>query len=55
MIPSLPVAAPRTLRGDATALPVTTESVDVLLAECVLCLTDLDIALAEATRVLVDG
>lgn len=45
----------RALRGDATALPVTTGSVDVLLAECVLCLTDLNVALAEANRVLVDG
>ena len=45
----------RALQGDATALPVTTGSVDVLLAECVLCLTDLDVALSEANRVLVDS
>ncbi|MFB6161743.1 MAG: methyltransferase domain-containing protein [Haloferacaceae archaeon] len=42
------------VRGDATALPVRTGSVDVLLAECVLCLTDLPVALGEAHRVL-DG
>lgn len=47
--------ANRTVRGDATALPVRTDSVDVLLAECVLCLTDLPVALAEANRVLGDG
>ena len=45
----------RALQGDATALPLTNGSVDVLLAECVLCLTDLDVALAEANRVLVVG
>ncbi|MEF8828856.1 MAG: methyltransferase domain-containing protein [Haloarcula sp.] len=45
----------RALRGDATALPLKDESVDVLLAECVLCLTDLDAALGEANRVLKDG
>lgn len=40
------------IRGDATALPVRESSVDVVLAECVLCLTDLPAALAEANRVL---
>ena len=44
--------ADRAIRGDATALPVRDSSVDVLLAECVLCLTDLPAALAEARRVL---
>jgi len=47
--------ADRAIRGDATALPVRGSSVDVLLAECVLCLTDLPAALGEADRVLVDG
>jgi arsenite methyltransferase len=42
----------RAVRGDATALPVQDGSVDVLLAECVLCLTDLPAALGEARRVL---
>ena len=45
----------RAVRGDATTLPVQSESVDVLLAECVLCLTDLSAALAEANRVLRGG
>ena len=45
----------RALRGDATALPVKSGNVDVLLAECVLCLTDLDAALGEANRVLAAG
>lgn len=44
----------RALQGNATSLPVKTGSVDVLLAECVLCLTDIDVALAEANRVLGD-
>jgi SAM-dependent methyltransferase len=44
-----------TIRGDATALPIRDASVDVLLAECVLCLTDLPAALGEANRVLADG
>jgi len=48
-------ATGRTIRGDATALPVRDDRVDVLLAECVLCLTDLPVALAEAHRVLDDG
>ena len=47
--------ADRAIRGDATALPVRDSSVDVLLAECVLCLTDLPAALAEARRVLAAG
>jgi len=45
----------RVLRGDATAIPVKAGSFDVVLAECVLCLTDIDVALAETNRVLVDG
>lgn len=48
-------AADRAIRGDATALPIRESSVDVLLAECVLCLTDLPAALGEARRVLADG
>lgn len=44
----------RALRGDATALPLQGACVDVLLAECVLCLTDLDAALGEANRILTD-
>lgn len=48
-------SADRALRGDAAALPVQTGSVDVLLAECVLCLTDLEVTLGEANRVLRDG
>ncbi len=44
--------AERAIRGDATALPIRESSVDVLLAECVLCLTDLPAALGEARRVL---
>ena len=43
------------VRGDATALPVRDGRVDVLLAECALCLTDLPAALDEAHRVLDDG
>lgn len=43
------------VRGDAMALPVQDGSVDVLLAECVLCLTDLPVALEEAHRVLDDS
>jgi SAM-dependent methyltransferase len=48
-------SADRTIGGDATALPVADESVDVLLAECVLCLTELPAALEEAHRVLDSG
>lgn len=47
--------ADRALQGDATAIPVKAGSFDVVLAECVLCLTDRDGALAEAHRVLGDG
>ena len=46
--------ADRAVRGDATALPVRNGSVDVVLAECSLCLTDLSVALEEAHRVLDD-
>jgi SAM-dependent methyltransferase len=42
------------VRGDVRALPVRDGAVDVVLAECVLCLTDLPLALAEVHRVL-DG
>lgn len=45
----------RAIRADGRALPVTDDSVDVVLAECVLCLTDLPDALAEAARVLDEG
>lgn len=45
----------RALRGDATALPVDSGTVDVVLAECVLCLTDLPRALEEVGRVLGAG
>lgn len=48
-------SAERSIRGDAAALPLRDESVDVLLAECVLCLTDLPVALVEANRVLDEG
>lgn len=45
-----------TVRGDLRALPVRDGSVDVVLAECTLCLSpDLDRSLAEARRVLDDG
>ncbi|WP_435186487.1 methyltransferase domain-containing protein [Halobellus sp. EA9] len=53
--PDPPRNTDRTIRGDATALPVRTGAVDVLLAECVLCLTDLPTALEEARRVLDRG
>lgn len=53
--PDPPSNTTRVVRGDATALPVRDGSVDVLLAECVLCLTDLPIALGEAHRVLESG
>jgi SAM-dependent methyltransferase len=45
----------RAVRGDATRLPLGDGSVDVVLAECVLCLTGLEAALAEADRVLAAG
>ena len=48
-------ATGRAVRGDAATLPLRDGSVDVLLAECVLCLTDLPTALGEARRVLNDG
>jgi SAM-dependent methyltransferase len=48
-------AADRAVRGTATALPVRTDSVDVVLAECVLCLTDIERALGEVERVLAPG
>lgn len=45
----------RAVRGDATALPVRDGCIDVVLAECVLCLTSLPDSLAGAHRVLVPG
>lgn len=48
-------ATSRAIRADATALPVRCGRVDVVLAECVLCLTDVPAALEEARRVLADG
>jgi SAM-dependent methyltransferase len=42
----------RAVRGDATALPVRDGCIDVVLAECVLCLTSLPDSLADAHRVL---
>jgi SAM-dependent methyltransferase len=48
-------ATGRAIRGDATALPVRDGAVDVVLAECVLCLTDLPASLAECRRVLRPG
>jgi SAM-dependent methyltransferase len=50
-----PPTADGVVRGDATALPVRDGAVDVVLAECVLCLTDLSVALGEAHRVLESG
>lgn len=47
--------ADRAIRGDGAHLPFDAESVDVVLAECVLCLTTLDDALAETHRVLAPG
>jgi arsenite methyltransferase len=44
----------RAVRGEATHLPFATGSVDVVLAECVLCLTDLGRTLDEVDRVLAD-
>jgi len=51
-----PGDASRGVRGDMTAIPVRTASVDVVLAECVLCLApSLADALAETNRVLAPG
>jgi SAM-dependent methyltransferase len=51
-----PGDAPGSVRGNMTALPVRTASVDVVLAECVLCLApSLPDALAETNRVLAPG
>lgn len=47
--------ADRAIRGDATALPIRDGTIDVVLAECVLCLTSLPDALADAHRVLAPG
>lgn len=48
-------AGDRTLRGHLGSLPVQTSAIDVVLAECVLCLADdLDAALAETRRVIPD-
>jgi SAM-dependent methyltransferase len=52
--PDPPAGSAGVVRGDARALPIRDGTVDVVLAECVLCLTDLPLALAEARRVL-DG
>jgi SAM-dependent methyltransferase len=52
--PDPPAGGAGVVRGDARALPIRDGTVDVVLAECVLCLTDLPLALAEARRVL-DG
>lgn len=46
---------PGTVRGDLTHLPIRDASVDVVLAECVLCLADLDRGLREGRRVLDTG
>lgn len=46
----------RSVRAEMTTLPVQTGSVDVVLAECVLCLApSLGATLAETRRVLADG
>jgi len=45
----------RAIMADGTALPVADDAVDVVLAECVLCLTDLSESLAETRRVLDEG
>jgi SAM-dependent methyltransferase len=47
--------ADRAIVADGTALPVADDAVDVVLAECVLCLTDLSESLAETRRVLDEG
>lgn len=49
-------SGPDAVRGDMTALPLRSESVDVVLAECVLCLSpDLVGTLSEVERVLRPG
>ncbi|WP_084509886.1 class I SAM-dependent methyltransferase [Haloplanus natans] len=48
-------AGPAPIRGEATTLPVCDGAVDVVLAECVLCLTDLPAALSECRRALRGG
>jgi len=49
-------ATSRSVRGDMTTLPVRSGSLDVVLAECVLCLApSLPDALAETERVLDEG
>jgi ubiquinone/menaquinone biosynthesis C-methylase UbiE len=51
-----PAGGPWQVRGEMTALPVTSEGVDVVTAECVLCLAEsLPGALAETRRVLRAG
>lgn len=46
----------RPVRGDFAHLPLAASSVDVVLTECVLCLSeDLSVPLAEARRALPDG
>jgi arsenite methyltransferase len=50
-----PDAPTRSVRGDLTALPVHSGAVDVVLAECVLCLAPVEKALAESARVLDSG
>jgi arsenite methyltransferase len=48
-----PGGSGETIRGDLGRLPLAANSVDVVLAECVLCLADdLDAALADTVRVL---
>jgi SAM-dependent methyltransferase len=47
--------ADRAMVGDAASLPLRGGCVDVVLAECVLCLTDFPRAVAEAERVLAPG
>lgn len=52
--PATPIAG--VIRGDLTALPVRDGCVDVVLAECSICLAgELDRPLAESRRVLDDG
>lgn len=47
--------ADRAIRGDAATLPIQGGAIDVVLAECVLCLTSLSEALDETHRVLAPG